>query len=227
MLTAVRTWPRGEEPAIALRTRAPIIATPLRFRIRSASSWRSACLAVQLGRTQPPGPDAPRCLVDPGTTSVAAIVDRHIQASCHQSRTAAAPSHTPCCGASDRSVARPLEQGVTAQPQPGTGRKIADSLGALYVWVHCAAHATHQSTAQPPIGTLRVQRHPIAKLAHLGLTIPCYRSVRQPQLSPHQPNPAGTPAPTPPPTPDPTNDAPTPASSTQHAACHQTTPMSS
>ena len=46
-----------------------------------------------------------------------------------------------------------------------------------------------------------------------------------PRRSPHRPAPAGTPASAPPPTPDPTTDDPTPASSIQHEACPQTTPL--
>ena len=77
------------------------------------------------------------------------------------------------------------------------------------------------------IRALGVQRHPDREVRHRPrrqrpMTLLGPTRTRR---SPHRPDPAGTPASTHPPTPDPTTDDPTPASSTQHAAHPQTTPL--
>ena len=168
-------------------------------------------------------PGRPKCSA---LASVSAT-SRHIPSTATSRRPA---NHTP--GVASTPIGRATRSNNAASgsaPSRARAWKIADLLGSGSTSRSSPRPTTaHRSTARArphttPRSTTpsRSRSRPSPAPATTGAAA---RSGR-PQRSPHRPAPAGTPASAPPPTPDPTDGDPSPASSTQHAAYHQTTPM--
>ena len=211
---ARRAWPRS-------RVYAPTWAAKIACVPHSANASTRACGNAACSPLFTPGRPKNSAFVDacprhPGSVPSIATIRRPA-------------SHTPGV-ARHPTGGRPERTSPATAPTP-TGP--APGRSPTY-----SADGTPPPTRRPrqPIGQLRqhvlirtlgVQRHPDREIRHhprrqRPMTL---LASDQPQRSPHRPDPAGTPGSAPPPTPDPTTGDPTPASSTQRAAYHQTTPM--
>ena len=187
-----------------------------------------------LGQRHHPGLRERRTLtlVHPGPTEALVVLGGvgHIQTRSRRSPPAAAPPATPPASHRSPTAARPDR--TTPSPArtptgPGPGRSPTSTATSPAPSPDRPRQPVGQQRQHVLIGALRMQRHPDREVRHHPR-----RQRPMPLLGPTRlgdhlidHTPAGTSGSAPPPTPDPTTAAPTPASSIQHEAPTQTTPL--